>query len=1128
MLLQALLHQLPSDDSTFSETPSYPGMLNVPNLASMGAWAIHVSELLKTHPTTVLFLESRQDIEKMLHFLKTFGVEDCVYYPTPNLSPYDWSGDEKMSSHQRHAVRYRLLNTPNPPKCILTTYKAATHIMMDNITWYQSTLTLYPGDVMAPPEMVQRLIQAGYEPVNWVSERGQFTRRGAVIDVYPVGCDEVVRLEWFDDEIENVFTYRLNDTLSKPKKQKYVTVPPAYEWLIPTDYKALKTKLQENHRGNYLTYLQQMEYRPELYQIMRYFHPVTSLMGCLPKSSVLVWPEDVWLKAKSYAYKLDNTAKDLDVTPMHFGLADIKKTHQDYTQHCFTGPDGTTRKVLLPPLEKSLDKIAARLREEVKSGQKVTVVSPRPERIKQILNERNCPVTTRSHQWTEGHVQVISGNIPGGFAYPPGQWFCFSDKELFEDAGHMTRKRKKKRARTTLKLNQLKPQMLVVHEVHGVGRYHGLVQYDTTGETREYLSLHYANEDRLLVPVEQMHRLQIYQGVGSDRLKLHKLGGNEWERAKARVQKNLIEIAEKLLQTEAERMKAEGVAYPEDTHWQQEMEQTFPYEETPDQLRAIQEAKMDMEKPLPMNRLVCGDVGFGKTEVALRAAFKGAISGYQVAFLAPTTILAHQHYQVLKDRFAPYPVRVELLSRYRTAKESDRVFKEIKSGDIDIVVATHRILSKRLTFKKLGLLIIDEEHRFGVNQKEKLKQLQPNVDILTMSATPIPRTLNIALGGLKSLSLIETPPPNRQAIKTHVSPYDEKVIKEALYNELQRDGQVYYIHNRVKSIYDVGRKIEELVPQARVRVAHGQMSKQELERTMWDFYHHEFDVLVCTTIVESGLDISNVNTLIIEQVERLGLAQIHQLRGRVGRSNIQAYAYLLHDTHKPLTKEARQRLTVVQEYSHLGSGYYLSLKDMEIRGIGNIIGPQQHGNIVTVGFETYCQMLEETLATLRGERPEDRAYTACVVDLNLSAYIPDEWISEPLEKMRYYRSLANGVEKEFILELKKEAEKKFGAMPYQAETLWRISTTRIMGNDLHIEKISYQGDWIEIKFALPFKQLDKARAEHATLNKWKHDGLTLRRKKLGKGSKNLDFIEKALEALLEFEESQPEDILDVA
>lgn len=1126
MLLQALLQQF--DTIPVSEKIDVHDMHRFPNLVGLGAWAIHLQQHLQKHPTAVLFLENRQEVEHALQFLKIFGVEDCVYYPTPNLSPYEWTGDERTSSHQRHAIRYRLLNTPRPPQCIVTTYKAATHLIMDNITWYQSTLTLYPGDIMTPAALVQQLIQSGYEPVSWVSEHGQFTRRGSVLDVYPVGCNEVVRIEWFDDEIEHVFTYHLNDNLSKPQKQKYITIPPAYEWLIPADPKKLKVTLQESHQGNYIPYLQHMEYRPELYQVMRHLHPVTTLMGCLPKESLLVWPEDIWLKCKAYAYKLDNEAEHRGVPAMHSGLDEIKALHRSYEQHCLAGPDGSVSPVLLPTLEKSLDKMAARLQAEAKAGHKVTVVSPRPERIKQILQDRHCDVSTHSGKWVKGHVQILSGNLPEGFVYPPSQWICFSDRELFEDKGHLTKKGRRKRPRATLSLQQLKPNMLVVHEVHGVGRYQGLVQYNTTGENREYLSLHYASEDRLLVPVEQMHRLQIYQGVGGEHLKLHKLGGGEWERAKAKVQKNLIEIAEKLLQTEAERMKAEGVSFPEDSHWQQEMEESFPYEETPDQLLAIQEAKADMEKSTPMNRLVCGDVGFGKTEVALRSAFKAAISGYQVAFLAPTTILAHQHYQVLKERFASYPVRVELLSRYRSAKESDQIFKEIKAGDIDIVVATHRILSKKLSFKHLGLLIIDEEHRFGVNQKEKLKQIQPNVDILTMSATPIPRTLNIALGGLKSLSLIETPPPNRQAIKTEVSPYDDEVIKKAIYHELQRNGQIYYIHNRVKSIHDVGRKIEELVPQARIRVAHGQMSKQELERTMWDFYHHAFDILVCTTIVESGLDISNVNTLIIEEVERLGLAQIHQLRGRVGRSNIQAYAYLLHDAKKPLTKEAHQRLTVIQEYSHLGSGYYLSLKDMEIRGIGNIIGPQQHGNIVTVGFDTYCQMLEETLSILRGESPDERPFSSCVVDLNLSAYIPDTWINEPMEKMRYYRALANAVDLDYIQHLKKEAEQKFGEMPYQAETLWRISAVRIMGNDLRIEKMSYQGDYLELSFVLPFTAFEAAQKAFPVLQKWSQKQYLLCRKKFGKGNKNLDFIEQALQALLRFEDEFTEENPHVA
>lgn len=1116
MILQALRESLTAQSTQ-----------EIPNLLQAGSKALQIAAQTEHYRTVVVFAHDRKEIEIYLKYLHALGIEDAVYYPTPSLSPYEWTGEERLSSHQRHHVRYRLLNTDEPPRCLLMTYQALSHLMMDKLTWYQATLTLYPGDQISPPELVQRLIQSGYEPVNWVSERGQFTRRGAVLDVYPVGMDRVVRIEWFDDEIEKVYTYKLNDTLEKPRAEKHVAILPAYEWIIPTDFKQLKIQLMENHRGNFVQLVQNFQYQAELYQIMSFFHPVSTILDSLPNRSLLIWPEGLWHKCKAYLHLLDETALQRQLKPMHCTLEELKAALVPFEQQFFTGHDGKTVGALLPPLERQLDQMSANLKLWLKQDKNITVITPQPQRVVSILQERNCPVTTGSPSFSSGQVQVIQGNLPAGFAYAPQNWFCFTDRELFPQAGHLTRRTKKRRQTSPIQLSQMKEGILVVHDIHGIGRYQGLVQYSTTGETREYLSIQYAGTDRLLVPVEQMHRLQIYHGVGGQRLKLHKLGGNEWEKAKSKVKKNLVEIAEQLLRTEATRLQAEGVAFPEDTEWQREMEFAFPYEETPDQLRAIQDSKADMEKPMPMNRLICGDVGFGKTEVALRAAFKAAISGYQVALLAPTTILAHQHYQVLQDRFAPYPMRVELLSRYRSPKESDQIFKELQSGAVNIVVATHRLLSKKLQFHKLGLLIIDEEHRFGVNQKEKLKHLQPNVDILTMSATPIPRTLNIALGGLKSLSLIETPPPNRHPIETKVQAYDEDQIQKALYHELQRGGQIYYIHNRVKSIYEVGRRIQDLVPQARLRVAHGQMSKQELERTMWDFYHHDFDILVSTTIVESGLDISNVNTLIIENVELLGLAQIHQLRGRVGRSSIQAYAYLFHDALKPLTREARERLTVIQEYSELGSGYFLALKDMEIRGIGNIVGPQQHGNIVTVGFETYCQLLEETIATLKGEPAEAHRFSSCVIDLNLSAYLPESWIKAPEEKMRLYRILANATDLDYLEEIRRDTLQKYGPMPSQAETLWLVSQTRILANEFRCDKIAYHGEQIEIQGEFSRDLFALSVRKNPELKSWKYQPNRLLHLKSGKGHKNLIWVEKLLRALTASAELQNEELIYV-
>ncbi|PIQ23075.1 transcription-repair coupling factor [bacterium (Candidatus Blackallbacteria) CG17_big_fil_post_rev_8_21_14_2_50_48_46] len=1097
--------------------------LHIPNLVQPGAQAAYIARLSKEVRTQLVVVHDRKEAEQYMAYLKAFGIEDCVYYPTPALSPYEWSGDERLSCHQRHHVRYRLQYTDTPPQIILVGYKGLSYQIMDNITWYQQTLTLYPGDRLPPPVLVQRLIQLGYRPSGSITERGEFTRRGGTLDIYPMGLDRVLRLEWFDDELEKISSYRLNDPLDKPSTDKSGVIPPAYEWVIPDNLEALKTRLLENQRGNFIALVRDFSYSSELYQIMSLLHPVGGLLQCLPDSTRVVWTEGMHTKAKGYAHLLDETAQQRAIAPQHLGRESLEAELQRFGQLHFTGPDGQGSGTLLPPLEKSLDQLTAILQQTLHKGGRVTVVTPQPQRILSILRERRCPVQTGGDALSTGAVQVLQGTLPEGFAFAPLNWFCFTDKELFPGRQRITRDSKFKRNTSPLQLSLLKEGMLVVHEVHGIGRYNGLVQFSTTGETREYLSVLYAGDDRLLVPVEQMHRLQIYHGVGDQRLKLHKLGGGEWEKAKSKVKKALVEIAEQLLRTEAARMQAEGITYPPDSEWQREMEFAFPYEETPDQLKAILDTKLDMEQPVPMNRLVCGDVGFGKTEVALRAAFKAAMAGYQVALLAPTTILAHQHYQVLKDRFASYPVRVELLSRYRTAKESDQVFADLKAGAIDIVVATHRLLSKKLQMKKLGLLIIDEEHRFGVMQKEKLKDIQPGIDILTMSATPIPRTLNIALGGLKSLSLIETPPPNRQPIKTVVEPFNDEMLKQAIFHELQRGGQIYYIHNRVKDIETIGAKLQQLAPQARIRTAHGQMSKQELEQTMWDFYSHAFDILVCTTIVESGLDIANCNTLIIERVELLGLAQIHQLRGRVGRSNIQAYAYLFYDPLKPLTREARERLTVVREYSDLGSGYYVALKDMEIRGIGNLVGPQQHGNIVSVGFETYCQLLEETIALLKGEVREARESQACVIDLNLSAFIPDGWLDDVADKMRLYRILAYSDDLEQIEQQRKDLIQRKGELPPEVETLWRVTRVRIMASELGIPKIGFKGQMLELQAVLPENRFKLAIRRNPMLKNWQYKPETLLHTLAPQPLKNLQRVEAFLATLMEMEAEQLEE-----
>jgi transcription-repair coupling factor (superfamily II helicase) len=1097
------------------ELAAAPG---IPHLAQTGARALYLARQIQTHPhtPTLMIVRDRKEAEAYQEYLRTLGIDDCPFYPTPSLSPYAWSGEERHSCVQRHQIRLQLQHSEQPPRCIFATYKSLSHLLMDNLTWYQATLNLYQGERIAPPLIVQRLIQAGYQPCGGMPEPGEFTRRGAVIDVYPVGSTKLLRMEWFDDEIESLRWLQPTDTLKAFENTTAATIAPAYEWLIPAQQEELIAQLLSLGLNPAIEPLRSFQYRPEQAAFLSLMGPTTSLAGLMPAGTHIFWDEGLKAKALAYHAQLDEEfqqsggpRRHLPQTLLESELAALK--HQEFLPH-----DGRVQGALLPPVERNFDAMARSFQRWLAEGWQLSVVTQQPQRILSILQERNCPAQLQEVLAPgQKAVGVIRGHLPEGFAYAPMNWFCFSDHELFEGQVRVIRKQAVtgRQKSPITRLSQLKEGMLIVHEVHGVGRYQGLVQFNTTGQVREYLSVHYAGTDRLLVPIEQMHRLHLYHGVGESQVKLNKLGGSDWERAKQKVKQALIEVAEELLRTEARRQQSEGFAVPPDTAWQQEMESAFPYQETPDQLKAIQETKLDMEAPLPMNRLICGDVGFGKTEVALRAAFKAAAAGRQVAFLCPTTILAHQHYQLLKERFAPYPVRVELLSRYKTGKESDQIFAEIKSGAVDVVVATHRLLSKKLSFHNLGLMIIDEEHRFGVLQKEKLKALQPNIDILTMSATPIPRTLHTALGGLKALSLIETPPTNRLPIKTLVEPYSEEVLKKAILEEMQRGGQVYYVHNRVKDIESIASKIQEIVPQARIRIAHGQMSKQELETTMWDFYNYEFDVLICTTIIESGLDISNVNTLIVERVELLGLAQIHQLRGRVGRSSAQGYAYLLYDPLKPLTREAHERLLVVKEFTQLGSGYYIALKDMEIRGIGNLVGPQQHGNIVTVGFETYCQLLEETVAQLRGEADPGRRHRTCTLDLNIPAFIPEDWIPDLAEKMTYYRSLAYADTTKVVDRLRQQAVAQYGPMPMAADALWRISRVRIRATHLGLFKAGYTEDWLDFEGTIDESLFVKAQRLQKALRHWSWSPERLRHPKAGLRDKNLSRLETLVDTL---------------
>jgi transcription-repair coupling factor (superfamily II helicase) len=652
-------------------------------------------------------------------------------------------------------------------------------------------------------------------------------------------------------------------------------------------------------------------------------------------------------------------------------------------------------------------------------------------------------------------VWVTRHGFVGGFRIADVRLISCTDAELFgtkrKPAVYRRPVAEKQYDRFT-SVGDLKVGDYVVHVKQGIGQFTGIQRITVDKQQREYLSIQYSGDDRLYVPCDQINLLSRYRGAGESAPRLSRMGGAEWESTKRKVKRSVKQIAEDLTNLYAMRAKQEGFACVPDTPWQFEMEDAFPYDETPDQWTAIVDTKKDMESTKPMDRLICGDVGFGKTEVAIRAIFKAVMSGKQAAILVPTTILAQQHFNTLTERFAPYPIRVGLLSRFRTAKEQREVTQRLTNGECDVVIGTHRLLQKDITFKDLGLVVIDEEQRFGVGHKEKLKQLRVMVDVMTMSATPIPRTLHLALSGARDMSLINTPPINRAPIKTFVGEYKPALVRTAILHEMERGGQIYFLHNRVETIEAIAFELKELIPEARIMVAHGQMQERDLENVMLDFMNHQADILVCTTIIESGLDIPNVNTIVIDNADKLGLAQLYQLRGRVGRSNVQAYSYCLIRPGKVVTEVAQNRLKAIREFTSLGSGYQIALRDMEIRGVGNILGSEQHGHMVAVGFDLYCKLLEESVAELKGQQVRS-VESDTQVDINVTAFIPETYIADNEQKIIEYKRLADVRAERDLVMLTEEWRDRFGPLPQETEQLVSVVKLRLIGSRAGVSSI---------------------------------------------------------------------------
>jgi transcription-repair coupling factor (superfamily II helicase) len=1048
-----------------------------------------VAALARDLERTVLIVTANEDAtERVATDLPAFGVAPHAIgvYPASDADAEDFIPESKVLASSATPERQALARSrlavlealgEGSLQVVVAPIQAALRETLGPIS--QNRLMLSPGQTVPLTDLVRQLSEMGYDRVPMVESAGQVAVRGGLVDIWPSTRPTPVRMEFFGDDVETMREFD-PETQRSLREVLQVTLLPAGENLAPASsvhetYTLLEHLApgsvvildEPNHlRSQWMEALERERARRQIAQegdrvVAEHLRPSTTYIDL----------DEFLRRAQTYRLVL--------LTLLAQSLPWLRKLLDQCERAAMNSG-------VVDSMHGDIPELANRIRSWIGAGNQVVIASDQPHRVAELLAEQDLPATAEpgharlpgeetaeeegsavvSSQWSvvseggqeaagfpnpqsgapSGHrnpqsiVQAVHGRLSAGFRLPGIKLLVLSDAEIFGEGPAKRRPRADRHAqrfkdsRPIMSLLELREGDLVVHITHGIGRYRGLVRRrDKDGIEREFLRIDYQDPDKVFVQAEQLDRVQKYIGSEGQPPTIHRLGSAEWHRTKARVKTKVREMAEELLKLYASRQAAPGHPFTEDTVWQEEMEAAFAFHETRDQLQAIREAKRDMEKPQPMDRLVCGDVGYGKTEVAIRAAFKAVTDGKQVAVLVPTTVLAQQHFNTFSERMAAFPVRIELLSRFRSRAEIKKALEGIRDGAVDIVIATHRLLSKDVEFNDLGLLIVDEEQRFGVAHKERIKQLRTSVDVLTLTATPIPRTLHMSLAGIRDMSVIEEPPEGRLAVRTYCLEADDSIVREAILRELDRSGQVYYVHNRVETIYREAERLHRLAPQARIRVGHGQMKDSELEDVMLAFYEGEFDILVCTTIIESGLDIPNVNTVLINDADRFGLSQLHQLRGRVGRSSRQAYCYLLYKPFKELTETAEKRLQAIREFTDLGAGFQIAMRDLEIRGAGNLLGGEQHGNMESVGFNLYCQMIEEAVKELRGEVVEEVLLPS--VNLPLSAFIPEDYIPTDGLRIAFYKKLAACRAREEADRVQAELEDRFGDPP---KTVWNM------------------------------------------------------------------------------------------
>jgi transcription-repair coupling factor len=1029
-----------------------------------------------------------------------FFDKSSIYYPAKDFIFYsaDVHGNQLAGERLRCIQKIIAAQDNKTNITVITTIDGCVDMLMPLQRYRDNIIHFKNSDIIDTEKLISKLVGIGYTRVPMIDGQGQFAVRGGIIDIFSYTDETPVRIELWDDEIDSIRFFDVESQRSVEKIQTY-DVFPATEWILSEDeidagFEKVKDEVekqlvtlgndkkkktqQEMDACNRLRHAYADFERTRDYSkfILSFTDEIEGFTDYFPKDEtvfVLDEPDRIMERMELISYEYEESMKNrleggyvvASQTKLMRPIAEVYKNMQSSRLMLLSSLDYKPK--MLKPADylridarsissynNSFEYLADDINKYKRTGYRVVLVCNSRTRAARIVADLE-ELGTQSYfsedydkEIMPGTVMVTYGNIHRGFEYPLIGFVIITENDIFTSR---TRKKQKKKyeGRSIAGFNELNVGDYVVHEMHGLGVYKGIEKITVEGVEKDYIKIEYAGNSNLYVLATQLDRLQKYAASDTEKKpKLNKLGSVEWNKTKAKVHGAVEEIAKDLVELYSIRQNQKGYAFGPDTVWQKEFEEMFPYEETDDQLNAIADTKADMESTRIMDRLICGDVGYGKTEVAIRAAFKAVQEGKQVAYLVPTTILAQQHFNTFEQRMKNFPLKVAQLSSFRTNKEIKETLADLKKGFVDVVIGTHRLLSKDVEFKDLGLLIIDEEQRFGVAHKEKIKKLKNNIDVLTLSATPIPRTLHMSLVGIRDMSVLEEPPVDRVPIQTFVTEHNDEMIREAINRELARGGQVYYVYNRVRSIDEVAAHIQELVPQANVAFAHGQMEKRELEKIMVDFINGDIDVLISTTIIETGMDISNVNTMIIEDADKFGLSQLYQLRGRVGRSNRTAYAFLLYRRDRMLTEVAEKRLSAIREFSDFGSGFKIAMKDLEIRGAGNVLGKSQHGHMAAVGYDLYCKMLNEAVNDLKGIKNEYSFETN--VDLSVDAYIPSTYIKSEYQKLDIYKRIAAIESEEELSDMKDELVDRYGSLSTPAVNLLNIALIKSMAHKIGI------------------------------------------------------------------------------